>query len=271
MVTIIVNFAKRHITLSIALCLTSALISIALAAIAGLNNDAVDKYEDVAKAQKSCHLKNGEACFTLGEVYLYKYHLTEDDQNLAKATQAYQKGCDLNNGLSCAMSGFLNLNGTSTSKEAAKDLLQKGCDLNSAYGCTYLGFMYSTGQGVEEDLVKARQLLQKGCMLNEGAGCFMLGYMYQSGHGVDYDLDAARTLFQKGCELNYADACNSFQQLNQQYQALVPVEDIDRLKKMNQDLMLYQQYNDQMNSTLENTRSFVLDSQNAQNVFNLKQ
>ena len=184
MITNIVNFAKRLISLPS--CFAVALT--ALSVVAGLANNIAHATstlsEDVANVQRRCNLNQGIACAALGLLYEVGHGV---DQNLATAKQLYQKGCSLDDGLSCAFLGLLYVQGRGVDQDlaTAKQLYQKGCNLNIWLSCRWLGQIYLqqianhlnnaehiASQDIK-DIAKAKQFFQEACRLEDKASCEM--------------------------------------------------------------------------------------------------
>lgn len=96
-----------------------------------------------------------------------------------------EKGCNLNEGGSCFILGYLllepaELNKTKLSRSSAQkifNLINKSCDLNSPQGCAGLAMLYERKNSVMSALsitpntVKAKQYYRKGCQLGYQSAC----------------------------------------------------------------------------------------------------
>lgn len=86
--------------------------------------------------------------------------------------------------------------------------LESGCTKKIPAACTQLGRLYESGEGVKQDLAKARKLYETACSLNEATGCNNLSTLLaQSAKRAD----RARVipLLEKGCELGAGVACGN--------------------------------------------------------------
>ncbi len=88
----------------------------------------------------------------------------------------------------------------------ARELLEKAAEKGETLAQANLGMMYAVGQGVPQDIAKARELLEKAKaheVFEEGAdqgnamAMLNLGYLYQYGYGVAQDYAKAREWSEK--------------------------------------------------------------------------
>lgn len=110
----------------------------------------------------------------------------------------------------------------------------KGCDLNDGSACGLLAADYTNGEGVERNVVKAKELSEKAVKLlqkecdsgtrwgvdekdgSPPSSCTTLGLAYGLGrNGVRKDIGKAKSLFKLGCEAKDAKACSSLKSLDQ--------------------------------------------------------
>ncbi len=92
-------------------------------------------------------------------------------------------------------------------KKKARVFYNLGCQSEDEYSsacCRFLGEMYLTGDGIRQDINKARDLLQRGCDLGHGAACENLGVDY---YIRDNNLIKGRQLFKKACKLKSLFSC----------------------------------------------------------------
>ncbi len=97
----------------------------------------------------------------------------------------------------------------------ASELYIKACDSGDKQACLDLGILYFTGDGVEEDKMKAKKLFKKTCKSRFAKGCFRLAVLYNQGFdGLKQDNLRAKLLFGKSCNLGYERACEQFHLLD---------------------------------------------------------
>ena len=153
--------------------------------------------------QKACTLNEGQACASLGYMYLNGIHTSKDK---VKALNILKKSCDLNNGLGCNNLATLYNNSTNNQTKTFK-LLEKACNLNSGLACFNLGVAYQIGQFYTKDFKKSYNLYNKACTLKEGKACSDLGVAYMEGIKVQKNQNKAISLFRKGCSFDNGTSC----------------------------------------------------------------
>ena len=196
----------------------------------------------------------GDACAYLSS--LHHIGPTEIRSNsLAKAWA--QKGCDLNDGVSCALLGNLLLEENNVAQNMGEviNAYHKSCELNIGLSCALLANFSSIG--VAQHIGTPEALFQKSCDLNYGLGCSSLAESYLYGTGVKKDVATAKRLFKKGCELNESLACARLEQLTGQYYQAVK-------SSAHQD-----KYISEVEVALDKIKNFVLESTQSRDVFNL--
>lgn len=136
---------------------------------------------DLPAARKSwwtaCYSGDGKVCLVYGEMVSKGIGgaVNEDE-----ALQAYEAGCEAQEGASCYQAGLMHLNGRS---------------------------------GSYVNLPKARQAFGHACQLGFTEGCNRLGAMFKEGKGGTVDLPAARNMFRRACDGGVADACEALKAL----------------------------------------------------------
>ncbi len=127
---------------------------------------------------RACDRGNPLACTRVSKEY------RSNGQN-NYAERYAEKGCNLNEGGSCFILGYLllepaELNKTKLSRSSAQkifNLIKKSCDLNSPQGCAGLAMLYERENSVMSALsitpntVKAKQYYRKGCQLGYQRAC----------------------------------------------------------------------------------------------------
>lgn len=69
---------------------------------------------------------------------------------------------------------YIEGNDVTQNYTTAKELYKKGCDLNDGYSCAYLGSMYKDGKGGSKNIENAKKFYKKACNLNIKEACELL-------------------------------------------------------------------------------------------------
>ncbi|UQA62790.1 tetratricopeptide repeat protein [Polyangium aurulentum] len=125
---------------------------------------------ELAKLEKSCNERNGDACFALGVAY-YKGEGVEKDMPACVALM--RKACDAGHAEGCFNVGtaLFHGEGVAANKPASIPLFEAACKGGSDGACFNLGVMYAKGDGVEKDMAKARANFEQGCRLGDSESC----------------------------------------------------------------------------------------------------
>jgi tetratricopeptide (TPR) repeat protein len=86
-----------------------------------------------------------------------------------KAEEVFSYYCKKEDGAGCFNLGVLYYR--LGNKPFSLGYYQKSCDFNLPQGCIVAGYFFLTGDGVSEDLHKAKSYFQKACELGEEKGC----------------------------------------------------------------------------------------------------
>lgn len=199
---------------------------------------------DLSLFQKQCLENNATACAYLGGEFAADTRLSLD---LNKALLLLQKACKLGRLDSCArinnikfkllkkldektyqsnLKYFLDQNSSSAllehiatlSKKDTKSaiiLAKKSCEQGYDAICAGLSYMYACGQGVEKDLIKAKELSSKICEKDTKL-CFAQGWVELFNKN---DI-LAQKLFYKSCQAGYYADCNMAVDKNSKDQAM---------------------------------------------------
>lgn len=141
--------------------------------------------------RKSCfELKNGNACYSLGQLYQAGKLGQDNDERSKKTFELNKLACDYKNHAGCALAGTCKVQGFGCSKDVAagKSMLKQACEDNDAVGCFQLGRLYLDGKnkhGVNRDPAESYKYMYKGCQLGHPNCCQVLSVMYLKGEGVD--------------------------------------------------------------------------------------
>ena len=132
-------------------------------------------------------------------------------QDYVHAARYFNKGCWLEDGVSCGLLGKLYYSGEGVFQSyfEAENYFLKGCNLQDGFACRSLGELYYSGEseGLKQNYVEAVKYYSKGCDLNDGVSCGALGLLYYKGLGVAQNYSMAAMYCRKGCELQDGSAC----------------------------------------------------------------
>ncbi|CAH2058169.1 unnamed protein product, partial [Iphiclides podalirius] len=169
----------------------------------------------------------GKSCLKVGN-YAFLGR-GRDKPDVTEALQYFEKGCELNDPVSCLHAGVL-LTATSPGVTVPRDIpkgynyLKKGCDLNDDMACNYLSGMYLVGVPrnvadfnphnpeknknidylIKPDFRQAFQLACKACDLGNMYACANVSLMYKKGDGVEKDLEKSKKFFELAQNLKKA-------------------------------------------------------------------
>lgn len=90
------------------------------------------------------------------------------------------------------------------------DKLKLLCESGNMLKCGLLGIKYKDGNGVDQDLIKARKLLKQSCENEFAHACYKLAFMYSKGQGVRLSHSIAAEYFGEACDLGHKDACLAY-------------------------------------------------------------
>jgi hypothetical protein len=91
--------------------------------------------------------------------------------------------------------------------QITEQLYQGACDGGDVSACTVFGLMVELGQGVPQDVARARDLYRRACEGGELVGCTNLGLMYEEGVGGPQSLEEAEGRYRIACEGGEQLAC----------------------------------------------------------------
>ena len=98
----------------------------------------------------------------------------------------------------------------------ASELYTKDCKNGNMHACINLGILYATGNGVEQDNIKAKKLFVKACKKRYSKACFQLGVLYKQGRdGITQDKRRAKMFFAKSCDIGYERSCEQYDIMNE--------------------------------------------------------
>lgn len=165
--------------------------------------------------EKGCQLDDAVSCNNLGALYAKGYGVPKSDK---KAFEYFEKGCNLGSGWACGNVGeaYFYGKGVKKSKEAALQYFEMAMKEDEATGYYGMGLIYEDGYKVEQSYVIAAQLYQKACDNSAEAACYKLGRLFERGKGVTQSYLIAKTLYSKACNCEEPDekACERLAYIN---------------------------------------------------------
>ncbi|XP_041971548.1 cytochrome c oxidase assembly factor 7 homolog [Aricia agestis] len=178
-------------------------------------------YSKAARVYKSNCLdyKHGKSCLKYGNYALIGRGREKEEP--VEALDYFEKGCDLNDPISCLHAGIL-LTATGPQAKVQRDVpkgynyLKKSCDHKDAMACHYLSGMYLAGvpRNVHEynphnpeknknidylikpDMKQAFEFAKKGCELGNMFACANVSIMYKKGDGVEKNQQESKRYFE---------------------------------------------------------------------------
>jgi len=132
------------------------------------------------------------------------------NREYTKGRELLEKGCNLNDGISCYNLGIMYEKAQGVTKDLPKSIkyYTKSCDNNFMKGCYNLGVSYYKGIGVTTNKEKAFELYTKACNNGEEkSGCYNLGFMYHQSESVQQNKQKAIKFYNKSCNAKNEKAC----------------------------------------------------------------
>jgi TPR repeat protein len=130
----------------------------------------------------------------------------QNNNDVDKAIKYYTMSCDL--GKSCSMLGVMLIEHTDR-KDDANKYLEKGCELNEKMSCNLLGLFALK----EKDFSTSVKYLEEACELGHAKSCAMVGEHYFKGKGVKRDRVKGTSLVKKSCDLKFEPACTIYNKI----------------------------------------------------------
>jgi TPR repeat protein/serine/threonine protein kinase len=136
-------------------------------------------------------------------------------QRFVEALPLLESSCDGGEIKACYELGNLYEYGNGVTQDLGKArlLYQKICDGGDVSACINVAQFYEDGEGVTQDYGQAMKLFLKACEGGKMAACSKLGFRYEHGQGITQDYGQARTLYQKACDGGDMSGCNRLGQL----------------------------------------------------------
>ncbi|WP_034573982.1 tetratricopeptide repeat protein [Helicobacter saguini] len=138
----------------------------------------------------------------------YYVAISKNDINL------YEKACILNEIKACFDLGSMyeSGNGLPQNISKAKKYFKIVCDKDDSYiVCSEnRDAIYGSKDGVSANFTQKMQVAMEKCAKNNAMECFNLGTYYYNGDNVTKDFQKAKENFKKSCDLGYKTACEAY-------------------------------------------------------------
>jgi TPR repeat protein len=156
-------------------------------------------------AMKACESGVATGCTLAGLAYSSAF------ADPLEAQKWLRRGCDDGDGVGCAalatqyFSGGLpgDAKGVAVSPKLGAESAERACDLGEQKGCALLARAYANGEGVVQDLVRARQIAAKACSAADAAGCSLAAKIAMA----EGKSDEATRFLERSCALGNRAAC----------------------------------------------------------------
>ena len=123
--------------------------------------------------------------------------------DLAKALQANEAACRLEEGQGCFGAGIMYFEGkgTDVDEQKARDRFFVSCQKDVPGACRYIGTMMMHGVGGDVNEARGVQSLAKACDTDSDfLACYDLGFVYRDARGAAKDEARALSAFKKACQ-----------------------------------------------------------------------
>jgi uncharacterized protein len=191
-------------------CLTGSAdtcMQLGLAFYAGTAPFPRDLPRSAAAYQRGCDLGQGLACSNLGDAYEYGSGVPRD---LSRAAAFYERACRTGNALGCSNLGHLLKHGEGVARDAqrARALFRDACTGGDVYGCLHAALMAAEDAGAPRDSPRAVEHWQRACDRRDGRACAFVGLLFEDGPD-GYARDEARSLraMSRACDLGNREGC----------------------------------------------------------------
>jgi TPR repeat protein len=131
-----------------------------------------DSREAEALLKKACDWRDAEGCVALGDLYAEPRSRLDGSLKLTR-----ERACELGSGLGCRKLGALLRDGdyphrVNVDPSGSTEAFRRGCDLQDGVSCTAWGDRLASGRGVASaDPSGAVEAYRKGCQLKDAAAC----------------------------------------------------------------------------------------------------
>ncbi|HEU0029908.1 MAG TPA: tetratricopeptide repeat protein [Kofleriaceae bacterium] len=156
-------------------------------------------------ATKACESSIATGCTLAGLAYSSAFADAPESQKWLR------RGCDGGDGAGCAALAYQYFNGglpgeakgVEISPKLGAEFATRACDLGEQRGCALLARAFANGDGVAQDIARARELAATACNAADAAGCSIAAKI-ATAEGKTAD---AATFLERSCALGNAAAC----------------------------------------------------------------
>jgi TPR repeat protein len=191
-------------------CLTGSAdtcMQLGLAFYAGTAPFPRDLPRSAAAYQRGCDLGDGLACSNLGDAYEYGLGVPRE---LPRAAGFYDRACRVGTGLGCSNLGHLLEHGEGVARDLprARALFRDACTGGEVYGCLHAALLAAEDAGAPRDSPRAVEHWQRACDRRDGRACAFVGLLFEDGPD-GFTRDKARSLhaMSRACDLGDRDGC----------------------------------------------------------------
>jgi uncharacterized protein len=166
-----------------------------------------DLPRSAAAYQRGCDLGNGLACSNLGDACEYGSGVPRD---LSRAAALYERACRAGRALGCSNLGHLLKHGEGVARDVprARTLFRDACTGGDVYGCLHAALLVAEDAGAPREPQRAVEHWQRACDRRDGRACAFIGLLFEDGPD-GYARDEARSLqaMSRACDLGNHDGC----------------------------------------------------------------
>ncbi len=171
-------------------------------AIIASDYDTGNNHDRAVLFAKSCDLGYGLSCLELSKLELDSY----DTVGFLEAA------CELDRSL-C---GHLAEHKLADEGEDSDylELHYDACDSGAVESCTTLGMFFHDKTSQAYDPFRSFNFLEQSCGAYHAQGCLLLGRQLENGEGVRQDLSRAKEMYGRACDMGDQNGCDNYARLN---------------------------------------------------------
>ena len=171
-------------------------------AIIASDQNTGNHHDRAALLAKSCDLGYGLSCLELSRLELDG----DDPVGLIEAA------CDLNRSLCGHLADYkLAFEGNDSNY---LELHYTACDSGAAESCTTLGMFFHDKTSQAYDPFRSFNFFEQSCEVYHAQGCLLLGRQLENGEGVRQDLSRAKEMYGRACDMGDQNGCDNYARLN---------------------------------------------------------
>ena len=163
--------------------------------------------------EKSALLKNSQAMYKAGEMYLFGIGTTKDYK---KSFQYFKESADLNNSSAMCSIGYMFDKGLGVEKDSkiAFSWYLKAAEEGNTDAMNNCGFAYKMGLGVSLNYTKSFELYLKAAEMGNENAMHNLACAYRNGQGTNKDMDMAIKWYKQSALLGCLVAQEALNSIN---------------------------------------------------------